>query len=152
MNTLLCRQQIIGKAIFLGANFQGNIVRGQLLINFPGAIIRSNFPRGHLPGGQFSSGAIILWGNCLVSNNQEEAGNHPGGNCSGGGTIFLGSNRPDTMKFKYIWNNTNGLRLQISIFLVFQFHFQRKSRFSWREQHLKIFFDSQGRTRWYWYR
>ena len=72
------------KGNFPRGQFPGEIVRGQLLINFPGAIIRSNFPRGHLPGGQFSSGAIILWGNCLVSNNQEEAGNHPGGNCSGG--------------------------------------------------------------------
>ena len=162
MNTLLCRQQIIGKVIFLGANFQGDIVRGQLLINFPGQILifreqlsGVTFLGGICPGGQFSSGAVILLGNYLVCNNQEEAGNHPGVNCSGE-AIFLVSNRPDTMKFKYIWNNTSGLRLQILIFLIFQFHFQRKPRFSWREQHLKKFLivreelDGIDIDRWHW--
>ena len=71
MNTLLCRQQIIGKAIFLGANFQGDIAKGQLLINFPGQILifREQLsgvtllggicPGGNFPRGQLSSGAIV---------------------------------------------------------------------------------------------
>ena len=52
----LCRRQIIGKAIFLGGNFQGYIVRGQLSL---GAIFQEQSSRG-----QFSLGAIFLEGNC----------------------------------------------------------------------------------------
>ena len=71
MNTVLSRQQIIGNAIFLGANFQGDIVRGQLLIDFPGQILifREQLsgvtflggicPWGNFPRGQLSSWAIV---------------------------------------------------------------------------------------------
>ena len=44
------------------------------------------------------------------------------------------------------------LRLQILDFLSFQFYCQTKSRFNWRGECFRKNCDSQGRTRWYWYR
>ena len=56
----LCRGQIIRKAIFLGGNFHGDIVRAQTFLgNCPEAIIRGQLSRGQLFEGQFSSGEII---------------------------------------------------------------------------------------------
>ena len=56
----LCRGQIIPKAIFLGGNFHGDIVRAQTFLgNCPEAIIRGQLSRGQLFEGQFSSGEII---------------------------------------------------------------------------------------------
>ena len=41
-------------------------------------MVRGQFSGGNCMGGQFSSGAIILWGNCLGGNPQR--GNYPGDN------------------------------------------------------------------------
>ena len=66
-------RQFSSGAISTGILSGGNY----LWSNSPGAIIRRQSSRGYLSGGQYSSGAIILGGNC-------SRGNHPGGNCPGG--------------------------------------------------------------------
>ena len=72
----------------------GNYFRGTSYNE--GAIFREainlecNYPRGQLPGAQFSSGEIILGGDC-------PGGNHPGVNYPCGnypGAIVLGGNCP----------------------------------------------------------
>ena len=80
----LCRRQTIRKAIFLGGNLQGDIVRGLIIFGviFREQLSEEQLSRGQLSGEQFSrrqfSSGAIVWGAIIW------------------GAIFLGGNCLDT--------------------------------------------------------
>ena len=108
-------RQIIGKTVFLGGNCPGGncsggitfgaIVRGTVIWK---AIVRGLTMRGQssngqisgyeqLSGGQFSSRAVFLGGNCPLGNNSgaiSQGGNYPG-------RMYSGCNFPRGKLYKH---------------------------------------------------